>query len=317
MSQTFERERLALFREHGFAGEGRWYSDASGRRTYAVVRGSGDVPTLLVHGGLAEASVWAMMAGQLDGCVMAVDRPGCGLSDPIDYSGLDYRADAASWLRGLCDAIGAARVDLVGNSMGGFFCMAFACAYPERVRRMVLPGAPAGLDRPLPLFLRLWGNPVLGGVIASMVAGLADPELLRRRVFRDLVAHPERVPVPVLQLAIAAARLPGAARTSRSMLRAVSTLGGWRRELMLRESMQACPVPTRFLWGARDAFAPPSSGEELAARMPHASIAVLDDVGHFPQLDAPEEVARLVSEFLGKADASMPALGVTTLDHRQ
>jgi pimeloyl-ACP methyl ester carboxylesterase len=201
-------------------------------------------------------------------------------------------------MSGLADALGGGPVDLVGNSMGGFFCMAFACAFPERVRRLVLVGAPAGLDRPLPLFLRLWGRPLLGRLIGKMVAATTDPEALRRRVFRDLVAHPEALDREVLEIAIAAAQQPGAALAARTMLGAVATLGGWRRELMMREAMERLAVPTLFLWGDRDAFAPPASGEALAARMPNASVTVLDDVGHLPQLEAPARVGELIAAFL-------------------
>ncbi|MGH2805260.1 MAG: alpha/beta fold hydrolase, partial [Thermoleophilaceae bacterium] len=73
------------------------------------------------------------------------------MSYPIDYREVDYRGAAAEWLLDLLDAIDADQVDLVGNSMGGFFSMAFAIAHPHRVRRLVLVGAPAGLDRDLPL----------------------------------------------------------------------------------------------------------------------------------------------------------------------
>jgi len=38
----------------------------------------------------------------------------------------------------------------------------FALANPERVRRLVLSGAPAGLDRRLPFAVRLMGNPLIG-----------------------------------------------------------------------------------------------------------------------------------------------------------
>jgi pimeloyl-ACP methyl ester carboxylesterase len=99
-----------------------------------IARGSGPCPTLLIHGGLSQAGEWSVLAGRLPGHVLIPDRPGCGLSYPIDYRGVDYRAAAAEWLRDLIDGIGADQVDLVGNSTGGFFSIVFAIAYPDRVR---------------------------------------------------------------------------------------------------------------------------------------------------------------------------------------
>jgi 4,5:9,10-diseco-3-hydroxy-5,9,17-trioxoandrosta-1(10),2-diene-4-oate hydrolase len=61
------------------------------------------------------------------------------------YCSVDYRSAAADWVLDLVESIEAERIDLVGNSMGGYFAMAFAIAHPERVRRLVLLGAPVGL----------------------------------------------------------------------------------------------------------------------------------------------------------------------------
>ena len=59
--------------------------------------------TLAREGRLDEASVWAPSAGLLEGTVVVVDRPGCGLTSPVDYRGVDYRRHAADWLLGVVD----------------------------------------------------------------------------------------------------------------------------------------------------------------------------------------------------------------------
>ncbi|HEX8674226.1 MAG TPA: alpha/beta hydrolase [Longimicrobium sp.] len=300
---AFEKQRLELFRRYGFEGESRWLEDADGRKTYAIVRGSGARPTVLVHGGLAEASVWCQVAGNLSGHVVIPDRPGHGLSSSIDYTGINYRSHAADWLKRVVDGLGAEQVDLVGNSMGGYFALAFALAHPERVRRLVLVGAPAGLDRQLPMFIRLWGTSLLGRLIASMK--FKDVELLRKRVFPGLVAHPERIPVDVLEVALAAQAKPGYPVTTRTMLNAVSDLGGWRQELLLREPTASVAVPTLFSWGDKDSFAPPSSGSEVAARMPNGRFEILADAGHMPQFDQPAAVAASITRFFSEPDASV------------
>ena len=52
----FEWRRMSLFAAHGFVGTSRWIDDRDGRRTYTLVRGEGDCPTVLVHGGMAKAN---------------------------------------------------------------------------------------------------------------------------------------------------------------------------------------------------------------------------------------------------------------------
>jgi pimeloyl-ACP methyl ester carboxylesterase len=214
----------------------------------------------------------------------------------------------------LVDGLGAEQVDLVGNSMGGYFSIAFALAHPERVRRLVLVGAPAGLDRPIPWFLRLWGNPLIGPIISRK--GIKDAEELRNQVFKSiLVAHPEAVPTDLLETMVDGSKLPGVTRSAYTLLRAGTTLRGIRSRLLIREETVNMQVPTKFLWGDRDAFAPPSSGQELAPRMPNAELKVLHDVGHLPHVDAPEIVAAEVTQFLAEDEvttASSTTEGATT-----
>lgn len=312
----FERRRRKLFASYGFESQGRWIEDRHGRGTYALVReGGGGRPTVLIHGGLSDASQWALVAGSLHGTVVIPDRPGCGLSYPIDYRGSDYRAAAAEWLLDLVDGLGAEQVDLVANSMGGFFSMAFATAHPARVRRLVLVGAPAGLDRPIPLFLRLWGHSIMGPVLTRLgITTPGDAEALRDRVFaRLLVAHPERVPRDYLELSVTAGRLPGAGLAAHTMLGRVTTLRGWRPSLMMRDLLAKQRTPTLFLWGDRDRFAPPSSGRDMVDRMAAARLEVIPGAGHLPHLDEPDIVAEAVTRFLaGTATRETAALAAAS-----
>jgi class 3 adenylate cyclase len=67
------------------------------------------------------------------------DKPGTGLSDPIDkVPTLEERCDD---LRVVCDAVGTQRPVLMGFSEGASSCLLFAATWPERVESMVLYGA--------------------------------------------------------------------------------------------------------------------------------------------------------------------------------
>lgn len=293
----FERRRLELFAASDFDGRSVTLTDPRGRKIYTMQAGSGGIPTIVVHGGMSNGSVWATTAGKLDGHVVVVDRPGCGLSYPMDYTGTDYTAEAAQFIADVADALGASTVNLLGNSMGGFFCMAFATRHPDRVNRMVLSGAPAGIDRHLPLFVRLWGRRFTGALITAQMAEMTDLEVFRKNVWSSLVAHPDRLSRDFLTLAMAGSSLPGTADTSRTMLATVSSIGGWRKNLLIRSAMETCPVETLILWGDKDSFAPPSSGENLAAAMPNAAFHLSKDTGHLPFLDNPEETAEAANRF--------------------
>ncbi len=295
-SEQFERARLELFARHGFEARVCRIAHADHGDTYALVREGPGTPLLLIHGGLAEASNWYSCAAMFEGKVVIPDRPGCGLSHAMNYRGVDYRRAAAEWLLTLANGLGAERVDVVGNSMGGYFAMAFALAYPERVRRLILIGAPAGLDRPLPWFLRLRGRPGIGHFLGALE--MTDPEVARKRIFGPMMTHPERHDVRAIEVGLANARFESSKVCVHTMLANVSDLGGWRRELLLREAMTKLPVPTLFVWGDDDNFAPPSSGEMLARRMPDARTVRVAETGHLAHLDAPAPVAHEVRQFV-------------------
>jgi pimeloyl-ACP methyl ester carboxylesterase len=304
-TEEFEARRLALLAAHGRPGRSLRLPDGAGRTTYAFDIGEpeGEVPTVLVHGGMGHAGDWCLVAGKLSGRVVVPDRPGCGLSSPMDYTGVDYRADAARWLESVVDGLGTKQIDLVGNSMGGYFSIAFALAFPQRVRRLVLLGAPAGLDRFVPRFLRILSIRGLGAFLWEKM-GTDDPEVLRRRVFPGLVAHPERLSTEYLTLGLTNQAFPSSRQCVTTLVPEVLDLGGFQRKLLYREELARLAVPTLFAWGDADSYAPPESGKEVAARMPDARVEVLPDVGHMPHLDAPELVARTIDAFLHPALAS-------------
>jgi len=295
-AEDLETLRLSYFRDLGCDVRSWRFADPQGRESYVFRAGGDGVPLVLIHGGLDHACAWTQVAPHLRRPLVMPDRPGCGLSHPVDYRGVAFRQAAADWLLALVDALGVDQIDLVGNSMGGYFSAAFATAHPDRVRTLTLPGCPASFDRRIPFFMRLMGRPVIGPRLAKMTA--LEPDKARRQIFPGLVAHPERIPERLLELGAMNAAQPKAQQCVHSMLAAFTTLGGVRPEVALREDLERLDVPTLFVWGDKDQFGPPSTGEALVQRMPNARLEILEDVGHLPHLEAPQRLAGLIEAFI-------------------
>src|SRR5690349_5804688 len=128
-------------------------------RVQLLEAGSG-VPVVMIHGGNSVAASWAPLLPRLSESfhLLMPDRPGCGLTTMFDYRGIDLRRHGPEFIGGVLDSLGLQRVALVGNSMGGFFAMAFAIDHPERVSALVLTGEPAGADGKPRLYHRLVGT---------------------------------------------------------------------------------------------------------------------------------------------------------------
>ncbi len=127
--------------------------------------GGGDHTVILVHGFLDLAWGWqpTVSAGLADGFhVIAPDMRGHGDSDRVGpgsyYHFMDYVADLAAFI----DAVGRARVSLVGHSMGGSITSYYTGTFPGRVHKLAVLeglGPPEdGLNMPerLSQWLRTW-----------------------------------------------------------------------------------------------------------------------------------------------------------------
>jgi sigma-B regulation protein RsbQ len=68
-----------------------------------------------------------------------------------------------------------------------------------------------------------------------------------------------------------------------------------------REDLPAVTTPTLVLQCVNDVIAPVSVGEFVCARMPNASMVLLDATGHCPNLSAPEETAAAIDQFVRRS----------------
>lgn len=304
-TDTSDRESLArlesdLLSECGVAGTSYFIGSDTERPIHVIEAGRGE-PLVLLHGGGAQAVEWATLLQHLQRhfrC-LAIDRPGHGLSYRIDYRQVpDFRTDAVEFVERTLDLLGLDEAILVGNSMGGFFEIAFALAHPERVKRLVLVGAPAGIDRWVPHQVRMVGTPVIGPLLWKTVARPSERGL-RDFYSKVLVADGDKLPRGNIACGAAAHRLPGADVAWLSLLRRFVTLRGVRDACYVRDELPELRVPTLFVWGDRDAFAPPASGEAASRVMPDARLEVIPGAGHLPWIDAPDQCAEAITRYLG------------------
>jgi pimeloyl-ACP methyl ester carboxylesterase len=256
-------------------------------------------PLLLLHGAFGMTLAWAPILAALarQRHVVAVDLPGHGLADPFDYSDVDLLQTARVFLGEVLDALTLPQVDVMAHSVGGLFAVAFALAEPERVHRLVLAGAPAGVRRPgVPLQLRLFSVPLAGPWLARRLMQNPTLQGAKKLWGQILVAHPERVDEAMLVADVETQRRD--LHSYLSILHRLADIGGVRREFMLGASWEAVDRPVLVLWGTRDAFAPSRWGEELAARNAAIRFVRIPEAGHLPWLDDPQLVVAEAEHFL-------------------
>jgi pimeloyl-ACP methyl ester carboxylesterase len=252
-------------------------------------------PLVCLHGLGSTAGVWAPLFDALAErfTVYVPERPGRGLSDPVDYGAVEFRRYGVDYVVDFLDAVGLDSPAVLANSLGGFQALALAVDRPERVSRLCLPGAPAGLSRTPPAFFRLLGLPLVGDWIAERTRPTTVAE--SRAAYRRLnVVDASAVPDALLELELAGEDLPGRTRSLRSLIGSLGSLRAGARlhaRYDLRPDLPTVEVPTRFVWGTEDYFWAPDVGQPVVAAMPDADLRVLDDHGHVPWLE-PGSTAR-------------------------
>jgi pimeloyl-ACP methyl ester carboxylesterase len=242
-----------------------------GVRLYYETYGAGDrphSPLLLSHGFGSSGRMWAPNVGALAAGRLCVtwDMRGHGKSDsPQDQSAYTAAACVAD-MAALLDHVGAERAVLGGLSLGGYLSLAFHLAHPERVRALVLADTGPGFRNDEAR--QRWNDRAIAQA---------------RRIERDGLA--------ALGGADSAAHssAAGVALAARGMLA--------QADGTVIESLPAIAVPTLVLVGSLDTpFA--GAASYMAAKIPGATLAVIDNAGHMSNADAPEAFNARVLEFL-------------------
>jgi pimeloyl-ACP methyl ester carboxylesterase len=261
---------------------------------------------VLVHGLGGSHLNWDLVAPRLaaNGHVLALDLPGFGLSAP------SRRAASVGRNVAVLEAFVRTRtrppVVLIGNSMGGLVSILLAARAPELVRGLVL------LSPALPAPSRVLRSPAAAvQLLLHAVPGIGERVRAARRrrrgplrtvhdTLRLCGIDPDLLPAGLVQRSAAlVARQSDVAGMDRAFLSASRSLA-WAmlRERRYRAARDAIAVPVLLVHGDRDTLVPVTAARAAAARHPAWRYVELPGVGHLPQLQEPEIVARLVAGWL-------------------
>jgi pimeloyl-ACP methyl ester carboxylesterase len=272
----------------------------SGRRVHVIEAGQGP-PVLFLHGSSTSSLSVLPLLEHLQGVrVIAVDRPGFGLSDPVYVSRKRFRDAAVQFLDEVLDELGLETAVLAGGSAGGTWALWYALARPQRVRRLVLlTAAPLLPGTRCPAPLRVMAAPVVGDLLARVVK--PSPKMVVRMMSSmgekdTIVRYPD-----LIEALVAAGNDPIASTANLAELRAATSPFGFRRSLRVHpDELQRLTVPTLLIWGDHDPVGAVKVAQATARLIPKVQLEVLP-AGHVPFLGNPERVSQLLSRFVRSA----------------
>jgi pimeloyl-ACP methyl ester carboxylesterase len=275
-------------------------------RTRVIEAGEGP-PLLLLHGvgGHAEAYSRNIVRLGESARAMAMDLLWHGFSSKPPYvDGEDIPAYAAQILD-LLDSEGIDRVDIEGESLGGWIGTYMALNHPDRLNRLIL-NTTAGIRWEPGMIPERTKEGREALATRSMAAiDSPTPETIRKRL-EWLMATPDRVTDELVATRVALYSNP----ETQASLRAVfqNAFGeGTRPRLTIPEAdLARIGVPTLVLWSEHNPGTGPDVGRMIAERIPGAQFVSMADAAHWPQWEHPEVHDSLVSAFLAGETVGRP-----------
>jgi pimeloyl-ACP methyl ester carboxylesterase len=243
-------------------------------------------PALYLHGVPTNSDDWVAFLERGGG--LAPDLPGFGRSGkPGDY---DYSIDGyATFIERFLHLTGTDRVRLLVHDWGSVG-LAFAQRHPERVERLVVVNAVPFLPGyRWHRLARVWRTPVLGEVAMGSTT---------RGVLRWISREANAAPGPLPEAFLDSVENHFDHGTQRAILRLYRSAPG---DVLTRagERLGDLTGPALVVWGEEDPYIPSRFADEYARALPNAELLKLPDAGHWPWLDRPDVVERVVDFLTG------------------
>lgn len=264
-------------------------SQVDGLPVRRLVSGGDATGALFVHGVPTSSDQWRPFLERVPG--IALDLPGFGRSGkPADFG---YSIDGyAGFLERFVDDLGLERLSLVMHDWGGGLGLALAQRIPERVKRLVLIDA-------VPLLpgyrwhrvARTWRRPLLGELLMGFTS-----RFTMKRGMRRATASPGPPPPELLDM-IWRHFDHGTQRAILKLYRSAPPDALARAGDRLGELR----CPALVLWGRDDPYLPDGFADAYSGALGgETEVEKLERAGHWPWLDRPEVVDRVVDFIAGR-----------------
>ena len=254
---------------------------------------------VLLHGfdsSLLEFRRFAPVLSTL-GDAYAVDLAGWGFSD----CGFSERSDIelgptqkAAHFRAFCEQVIGRPVVLLGTSLGGTVAIDFTLNNPELVQKLILVDAQGFIDgigplASMPRFLSVLGVQILRSVPLRQMAN--------KMAYNDKKKYATDDAMRIGRLHT---HLPGWTDANVAFMRS----GGYSVSTRLSE----VKVPTLVVWGRQDEILSPEYAQQFIDALPDAQLVWVDQCGHVPALEQPQQLLKAVQKFVGAGQEKMAAV---------
>lgn len=270
------------------------YVDVAGVRVHYRDEGSGP-PVVLLHGSFGSLRTFDDFATELGGRYRLIryDQPPGGLSGGVPK---EFSMTMEEFLHAFLAQIGVSKVALVGTSSGGIIAYRYAATYPDDVTAVVLTNVPpsAPVDNAGARGRLSWYSQ-----LSTMAcAKYAKPwsRMCWQDFLESMFLRRERVTPALVDTYYDLNRRPdGRQFTSMTAM--------MKDDAKVRDFLGRVRAPTLLVWSQDDPVLPPKTVDTMASRLTGTKVekVLLENVSHYPPLEAPKQVAAATDAFLKKA----------------
>ncbi|MEU9346673.1 alpha/beta fold hydrolase [Streptomyces sp. NPDC048278] len=257
-------------------------------------------PLLMLHGSGPGVTGWRNYRGNLPVFArhfrcLALEFPGFGVSDPTAENPM---AAAPKAVLRFLEGLGLDRVDVIGNSMGGFVAVGLAVAHKDLFRRVVTiggvgrnllsPGPSEGLN----LLVEFAENPTRDNLVQWLRSMVHDPALLTEELIEERWAT-----------ATEPATLEASRRIYGRQAMAAMQAAQSQSDQPIWAMLHKVAAPTLLTWGRDDRVTPLESALLPMRTIPKAELHVLPDCGHWAMIEQKAAWESAVLAFLTRPEA--------------
>lgn len=262
-------------------------------KLYFKTAGDGE-PVILIHGFAANSYTWRYLIPALSKThkVYSLDLKGFGNSPkPVDsaYTIIDQAKLVVSFI----EENKLENFSIVGHSYGGgvslFTTLLLQRKSSAQLKKLVLLDSIA-YRQEVPFFIELLATPVLGGLVSNTVPfSLQVNNVLQKAYYNDKLISDETIAAYAKPL---------------EQTNAVSALTATARSIIpsdienISNEYQNISIPTKIIWGRYDEIVPLQIGEKLNQAIEGSTLEVVDNCGHIPQEECPNEAIPIIVDFL-------------------
>lgn len=243
--------------------------------TLAYERHGHGAPLVLIHGFPLDHSIWDDVTPLLTPTFDLILPDLRGFGESVSPAPVWAMDNLAADIAALLDHLGIESAFLAGHSMGGYVALAFAAAYPSRVRGLALIASQAAADTPERKMGRYaQAQKIMEDGIGETVAGMTpklSPDARVQKFVHDLMR--KQKPASFMLSLIA-------------MAERADTLS----------ALEKNSFPVLIVHGGADGLIPMQ--REIPLKVPRARVAELPGVGHMPMMESPQQVADALKSLL-------------------